>query len=335
MRHCFFLYHAKNTFEYGSTNWTDRETIHPETWIHFNDHLNSNYDIKLATYWSTTLNQICIRVPSLPSILIQIPFRASSLESLIRDGQTRLTNTSAATWKRFAPAFDTTVLGNSSCSGLAGFNVGDKNSIRARFGIVTAEDQAGCGNRIDGYVGDGFIIPERFSIYVRVSGGDVGGAGDDGGDGDVGVGVGDGGGTAGGPGAPGRSRGGFKSGGRCGGMVEVEEEVIEELEAEVKMEVVVNVIVEVEVVVVAELEFVEEVEENLEEQVQVDVKMKVELEVDVERKIGNRSRYRGKSGGEARGSVRGECIRGGRGGGGCRSSCRGAVADAVGGIGRD
>ena len=257
MRHCFFLYHAKNTFEYGSTNWTDRETIHPETWIHFNDHLNSSYDIKLATYWSTPLNQICIRVRSLPSILIQIPFRASSLESLIRDGQTRLTNTSAATWKRFAPAFDTTVLGNSSCSGLAGFNVGDKNSIRARFGIVTAEDQAGCGNRIDGYVGDGFIIPERFSIYVRVSGGDVGGAGDDGGDGDVGVGVGDGGGTAGGPGAPGRSRGGFKSGGRCGGMVEVEEEVIEEVEVEVKMEVFVKVVVEV----VVEVE--EEVEEKL------------------------------------------------------------------------
>ena len=202
MRHCFFLYHAKNTFEYGSTNWTDRETIHPETSIHFNDHLNSNYDIKLATYWSTPLNQICIRVRSLPSILIQIPFRARSLESLIRDGQTRLTNTSAATWKRFAPAFNTTVLGNSGCSGVAGFNVGNKNFIRARFGIVTAEDQVGCGNRIEGigagletvdpkhlaggYVSSNSMVLERFSIYVRESGEDVGGAdgdeGDSGGD---------------------------------------------------------------------------------------------------------------------------------------------------------
>lgn len=262
MRHCFFLYHAKNTFEYGSTNWTDRETIHPEAWVHFNDHLNSSYDIKLATYWSTPLNQICIRVRSLPSILIQIPFRASSLESLIRDGQTRLTNTSAATWKRFAPAFNTTVLGNSGCSGVAGFNVGDKNSIRARIGIVTTKDQAGCNNRIEGigaglkhlaggYVGDGFIVVERFSIYVRVSGGDVGGAGCDDGDGDDGGG---GGCTACAPcaqgrsrGAPVRSRGGFKRGGivgrrgtsrgrgksggggrdRCGGMVEDEEKVIE------------------------------------------------------------------------------------------------------------
>ena len=84
---------------------------------------------------------------------------------------------------------------------MAGFNVGDKNSIRARIGIVTAEYQTGCGNRMEGigagletvdlkhlaggYVGDAFIVPERFSIYVRVIGGDVGGVGDDCGDGDV------------------------------------------------------------------------------------------------------------------------------------------------------
>ena len=85
---------------------------------------------------------------------------------------------------------------------MAGFNVGDKNFIRARFGIVTAEDQVGCGNRIEGigagletvdpkhlaggYVSPNLKVPERFSIYVRESGEDVGGAdgdeGDSGGD---------------------------------------------------------------------------------------------------------------------------------------------------------
>ena len=224
----FSFTNAKNTFEYGSTNWNDRETIHPETSIHFNDHLNSSYDIKLATYWSTPLNQICIRVRSLPSILIQIPFHASSLESLIRDGQTRLTNTSAATWKRFAPAFNTTVLGNSGCSGVAGFSVGDKNFIRARFGIVTAKDQAGCDNRIEGigaglltvdlehlaggYV-SGKLVPERFSIYVRESGEDVGGDGGDGDQGGDGSGGGDGGSEVGGGGGDGGG-----SGGGGGGM---------------------------------------------------------------------------------------------------------------------
>ena len=84
---------------------------------------------------------------------------------------------------------------------MAGFNVGDKNFIRARFGIVTAKDQDGCRNEIEGigaglltvdlkhlaggYV-SGKLVPERFSIYVRESGEDVGGAdgdeGDSGGD---------------------------------------------------------------------------------------------------------------------------------------------------------
>lgn len=158
-------------------------------------------DIKLPTYWSTPFNQICIRsVNGSSPILIQIPYRASSLESLIRDGEPRVINTtSAETWRGLAPDFNTTVLGNSGCSGVAGFNVGDKNFIRTRFGIVTREDQTGCDDKVEGigvgletiypkrlaggHLDSNLRFPQQFSIHVREGvveeGGGAGDAGDE------------------------------------------------------------------------------------------------------------------------------------------------------------
>ena len=94
-------------------------------------------ETKLPTYWSTPFNKICLGMKvNWQKRFIVLNIHASSLHSLIADGQTRNTNLGRHTWKRLIGPQASL---QRNCN-QEGFNTksGD-NRVRARIGILGNE----------------------------------------------------------------------------------------------------------------------------------------------------------------------------------------------------
>ena len=124
----FFL---QRNFHYDSDLWSNKETFKPEGGETGFD----SEETKLPTYWKTSFNKICLGMKIGQEInFVVINKQASSLYSLIADGQYRATSLDRDTWK--------TLIGSQAslqnkCN-KEGFNSksGKSHHAKARIGIL-------------------------------------------------------------------------------------------------------------------------------------------------------------------------------------------------------
>ncbi|XP_022790339.1 uncharacterized skeletal organic matrix protein 5-like [Stylophora pistillata] len=135
---------SKSTFHYDSHLWSDKNT-------HNITGGKTGFDLqetKLQTYWNTSFSRVCLgmKIGNQTNFIV-IQKEASSLFSLIADGQYRNTLLGKNTWK--------TLIGkNVSLQHLCdkeGFNVhGDTRYSKARIGIIANSENEcrSCNSRI-------------------------------------------------------------------------------------------------------------------------------------------------------------------------------------------
>ena len=146
------LFLFQQNFRYDSTLWSNKETFNltaGETGF-------DSQQTKLPTYWNTSFSKICLGMKIGQQInFVVINEQASSLYSLIADGQYRATLLGRNTWK--------TLIGSqaslqSNCN-KEGFNAVDNNPSweRARIGILGNNENSckTCDSRI-GFGTQGF-----------------------------------------------------------------------------------------------------------------------------------------------------------------------------------
>ncbi|KAL9973041.1 hypothetical protein ACROYT_G019448 [Oculina patagonica] len=145
-------YEEKNTFHYDSTYWSDKNVsnlLGGKTGF-------DTEETKLPTYWNTPFSKICLGMKIGDQIrFIVINKQASSLYSLIADGQYRETSLGRDTWKSLIGSQGTLQTG---CN-REGFNPGcSAGSSKARIGIVSNDVSAcsTCDSRV-GFGGGGHI----------------------------------------------------------------------------------------------------------------------------------------------------------------------------------
>ncbi|XP_028398872.1 uncharacterized skeletal organic matrix protein 5-like [Dendronephthya gigantea] len=130
---------TKNTFNYPSSYWTNREAYK------IDDGLEglTKKEAKLASYWNTPFNKICLgmNVKGVKGSTkwIVINHKASSLFDVIADETYKETNITRAKWKSLIAASQL----YNHCS-KEGFNIYEPASsprkIRLRIGLVTSSD---------------------------------------------------------------------------------------------------------------------------------------------------------------------------------------------------
>ncbi|XP_027055645.1 uncharacterized skeletal organic matrix protein 5-like [Pocillopora damicornis] len=135
---------SKQTFNYNSELWINTDDFNPqggETGFDLNE-------TKLPTYWNTSFSKICLGM-KLGDLLrfTVIKKEASSLYSLIADGQYRETSLGRDTWKSLIGSDASLQL---NCN-TEGFNAVVKDQLsKARIGIIAnnQNDCKSCDSRI-------------------------------------------------------------------------------------------------------------------------------------------------------------------------------------------
>ena len=86
---------SQSTFHYNSAYWSNTESYNAAAWETGFD----NQEAKLPTYWNTPFTKICLGMKIGQQInFIVLSKQASSLYSLIADGQRRLTSLGRNSW---------------------------------------------------------------------------------------------------------------------------------------------------------------------------------------------------------------------------------------------
>ncbi|XP_022806740.1 uncharacterized skeletal organic matrix protein 5-like [Stylophora pistillata] len=129
----------KSTFHFDSQLWSNMSDFNPqggETGFDFQE-------TKLPTYWNTSFSEICLgmKIGNL-SRFILIKKQASSLYSLIADGQYRDTSLGRNTWKLLI-GFNASLQLNCNKEGFNPTSM-KKNNSKARIGIISNEHK-NCG----------------------------------------------------------------------------------------------------------------------------------------------------------------------------------------------
>ncbi|PFX17092.1 hypothetical protein AWC38_SpisGene18594 [Stylophora pistillata] len=127
-----------STFHFDSQLWSNMSDFNPqggETGLDFQE-------TKLPTYWNTSFSEICLgmKIGNLSKFIL-VKMQASSLYSLIADGQHRKTSLGRNTWKLLIGSEASLQL---KCN-KEGFNPTsiEKKNSKARIGII-ANDQGNC-----------------------------------------------------------------------------------------------------------------------------------------------------------------------------------------------
>lgn len=122
----------QRTFRYSSPYWSNRAEYKPSHGRTGFDSLES----KLATYWSTPFNTICLGMRTGNARrFIRIRYRANSLFSLIADGWYRRTHAGRRVWKYLIPG--SSLQRNCNAEGFnVKFNYRYIPAVRARIGIA-------------------------------------------------------------------------------------------------------------------------------------------------------------------------------------------------------
>ncbi|CAH3044357.1 unnamed protein product [Pocillopora meandrina] len=126
---------AKSTFKYDSPFWSDKKEYEPSN----GRNLDAG-ETKLPTYWSTSFTKICLGMKvGAESKFIVLNQEASSLHSLIADGQYRQTSLGREAWKNLISEASLQQKCNKE-----GFNVVSDvpNFSKARIGIVGNNENA-------------------------------------------------------------------------------------------------------------------------------------------------------------------------------------------------
>ncbi|XP_028412862.1 uncharacterized skeletal organic matrix protein 5-like [Dendronephthya gigantea] len=137
---------TKKTFEYRSSLWTNKEAYAVQDGLEGLTEKES----KLASYWNTPFTKICLGMSyNGTRKLMSFNYTATSLYSVIADGQFRGTGAGRAAWK--------SLIANSSLQrncNMEGFNnIQIANGNRMRIGLV-ANEQEDC-NSCDSWIGYG------------------------------------------------------------------------------------------------------------------------------------------------------------------------------------
>ena len=138
----FFVSYIKPTFHYDSILWSNNETFN----IAGGETGFDSQETKLPTYWATAFSKVCLGMKIGQQInFIAINKHASSLHSLIADGNYRFTSLGRDTWKSLIGSQGSL---QTNCN-KEGFNTAC-NSCKARIGILgnNENDCYGCDSRI-------------------------------------------------------------------------------------------------------------------------------------------------------------------------------------------
>ncbi|CAB4020141.1 Hypothetical predicted protein [Paramuricea clavata] len=134
---------SMNTFTYDSVLWKNKETYAIQNGLEG----ISDKESKLASYWNTPFTKICLGMShNGERKWMTLNYAASSLYSVIADGQFRATTAGKATWKSLIAG---TSLQN-NCN-REGFNVKFNSNSAMRIGIV-ANNEGDC-NTCDSWLG--------------------------------------------------------------------------------------------------------------------------------------------------------------------------------------
>ena len=155
------MFFPKSTFHYTSAYWQDKNTFNVDGGkTGFDSH-----ETKLSSYWNTSFTKICLGMKINNQInFIEITKSASSLYSLIADGQYRSTSLGRDKWKSVVGPDASLQLTcnkegfNAECTmttrskariGILGNENGDCHSCNSRIGFGTGgdhDDSNTCGN---------------------------------------------------------------------------------------------------------------------------------------------------------------------------------------------
>ena len=137
----------QNTFRYDSSHWTENTTYSDNS--HGRDGGLDNREFKGPTYWRTSFKEICVGMKYEENLkAFSFSYSASSLYSLIADGEYRQTNLGRNKWKWL-------ISGSSlqyNCN-KEGFNVYSEYS-RVRLGLI-ANNQNDCKTTPGSFIGLG------------------------------------------------------------------------------------------------------------------------------------------------------------------------------------
>ncbi|CAH3111515.1 unnamed protein product [Porites lobata] len=136
----------KQTFEYNSSLWSNKETFNLDGGKTGFD----SQETKLPSYWNTSFSKICLgmKINDNQSKFIVINQQANSLYSLIADGQYRNTSLGRDTWKSLIGS-EASLQNNCNKEGFNAVSSGIRGS-KARIGIISNDryNCASCDSRI-------------------------------------------------------------------------------------------------------------------------------------------------------------------------------------------
>ena len=131
LHHNVFIFFSQSTFHYSSSYWSNKTEYN----IPGGETGFDAQETKLPTYWNTSFSKICLGMKiGNNTKFVVISKKASSLYSLISDGQYRATSLGRNTWK--------TLIGSQASLQLhcnkEGFNAAGsvQGSSKARIGIL-------------------------------------------------------------------------------------------------------------------------------------------------------------------------------------------------------
>ena len=150
----------QNTFKYDSSHWTENTTYSDNS--HGRDGGLDNREFKGSIYWRTSFKEICVGMKYEENLkAFSFPYSASSLYSLIADGEYRKTNLGRNKWKWLISGSSL----QNNCN-KEGFNV-HSSTTRVRLGLV-ANEQDDC------YTPDSFIGLGAYHYLGENAAGNVG-----------------------------------------------------------------------------------------------------------------------------------------------------------------
>ncbi|CAB4044324.1 Hypothetical predicted protein, partial [Paramuricea clavata] len=147
------------TFDYNSPLWTNKESYAVEDGLEGLTEKES----KLASYWNTPFKKICLGMTvNGDRKWMMLDYEASSLYSMIADGQYRSTSAGKNTWMSVIAGSSL----QSNCNH-EGFNI-QLPYINARLGFV-ANNENGCGS-CDSWIGFGIIYSFACGTFYQACG---------------------------------------------------------------------------------------------------------------------------------------------------------------------
>ena len=163
----FIFVVSKDTFRYHSSFWSNLEDYNLPGGM-------TGFDLqetKLPTYWNTSFSKICLGMKIGQQIkFIVINKQASSLYSLIADGQYRVTSLGRDSWKQL---IGSQASFQPNCN-MEGLNVRcTYKSIRIGILGNNEDDCITCDSRI-GYGADNYLVDSNTCGNVALHGGDNG-----------------------------------------------------------------------------------------------------------------------------------------------------------------